>query len=111
MKKSVIVVIIIVFSICSSFMYIQFKKHQASESVVQYLIEEKGYEKSDIKSVQSVYSFLGIPTYYVNITFQNEPNIVYSYFSHHVKGQFEYYDHSGKTIPTEDLKNYDPSSD
>lgn len=110
-KKRTIAIILIIVIILTSFTYIQVRKHQASEKVMQYLTEEKGYEESDIKSLKSIYSFLGIPTYSVNVTFTNEPNIVYCYFSHHAKGQFEYYDINDKSIPVKDLKNYDPNTE
>lgn len=76
---------------------------------MQYLTEEKGYDESKIKNLKSKWNFIGIPKYYVEVTFKNEPNIVYFYFVNNGKGQFEYYDTEGKTIPVEDLKNYDPA--
>lgn len=72
---------------------------------MDYLITEKGYEESEVLTLESKYTFFGIPTYCVEVTFKNEPNIV----TDDLKGQFEYYEIHGKTIPTTDLKNYDPA--
>ena len=99
------ILVVIVFS--ASFALIQFKKHQASDNVMEYLTEVKGYEKSEILTLQSKWTFFGIPKYYVEVSFKNEPNIIYLYFTNDLKGQFEYYPIDGETIPTEDLKNYD----
>lgn len=91
----------------SIFVYVQVKKQIAAHKVTDYLFEEKGYDESEIKMIESKWT-IGISTYYVKVTFQNEPNIVYLYFAHDLKGQFEYYEIDGKTVPIEELKNYDP---
>lgn len=109
-KRIFIILAILILIIFASVAFIQLKKHQASDNVMQYLTEEKGYEKSEIITFASKWNFFGIPKYHVEVIFRNEPNIVYLYFAHDVKGQFEYYVIDGKTIPTENLKNYDPTT-
>jgi len=111
-KITIFFILIVSIIILAPFSYVQFKKHQASDRVWQYLTEEKGYEENDIKGLKSEWSFIGIPTYHVEVIFKNEPNIVYYYFAHRedAKGQFEYYDLNGKNVPIENLKNYDPNS-
>lgn len=78
--------------------------------MTHYLTEIKGYDESEIKTLESKWTFGGLPNYYVEVTFKNEPNIVYLYLAHHLIGQFEYYDINGKKIPIEELKNYDPTT-
>lgn len=96
--------------IFASVAFIQFKKYQASEKVMHYLTEAKGYEESEIRTLESKWTFFGIPKYYVEVTFENEPKIVYLYLANDLKGQFEYYKIDGETIPPGDLKNYDPTT-
>jgi len=109
-KNFFIILAILILIIFAPVAFIQFKKHQASEKVMQYLTEVKGYEESEIINLESKWTFFGIPKYYVEVTFKNEPNIVYLYFANDLKGQFEYYEIDGETIPPEDLKNYDPTT-
>ena len=104
----IILAILVVLVISATFGFIQFKKHCASDIVMEYLTEVKGYEKSEIVTIESKWTFFGIPKYYVEVSFKNEPNIIYLYLANDLKGQFEYYTIDGKTIPTENLKNYDP---
>lgn len=100
--------ILVILAFSASFAFIQFKKQRASNNVMEYLTEVKGYEKSQIVTLESKWSFFGIPKYYVEVSFKNEPNIIYLYLANDLKGQFEYYAMDVKTIPTKDLKNYDP---
>lgn len=109
-KKISIILVILVIIILSFGIFIQFKKHQASDDVMYYLTEIRGYDESEIKTLESKWAFGGLPNYYVEVTFQNEPNIVYLYLAHHLIGQIEYYDMNGETIPIKDLKNYDPTT-
>lgn len=106
-KKFLIILSIVLLLCLTPFVYIQVKKHISLNKVMEYLIEEKGYDESDIFMIESKWT-TGIPNYYVKVTFQNEPNIVYLYFAHDIKGQFEYYDIRGIKVPIRDLKNYDP---
>lgn len=48
-------------------MYIQVKKHISLNKVMEYLIEEKGYDESDIFMIESKWT-TGIPNYYVKVT-------------------------------------------
>ncbi|MFJ8520266.1 DUF3139 domain-containing protein [Lysinibacillus xylanilyticus] len=107
-KKFLITLSIILIIVSSIFLYIQLKKQLSANTVMDYLIEEKGYKKSEIITLESKWTFLGIPKYHVEVTFKNEPNIVYLYFANDLRGQFEYYEINGETIPPEDLKKYDP---
>ncbi|MFJ8261241.1 DUF3139 domain-containing protein [Rummeliibacillus sp. NPDC094406] len=109
-KKFLITLSIILILISSIFLYIQLKKQLSANTVMDYLIEEKGYEESEIITLESKWNFFGIPKYHVEVTFKNEPNVVYLYFANDLKGQFEYYVIDGETIPPEDLKNYDPTT-
>ncbi|MFJ7666967.1 DUF3139 domain-containing protein [Lysinibacillus sp. NPDC097195] len=108
-KKFLIILTIITFIIFSSVAIVQFKKHLASDKVMQYLTEVKGYKESEILTFESKYTFFGIPKYHVEVIFKNEPSIVYLYFANDLNGQFEFYEIDGKTIPTKDLQNYDPA--
>ncbi|MER2116004.1 MAG: DUF3139 domain-containing protein [Solibacillus isronensis] len=110
MKKFFIILVILILIVFASITFIQFKKDQASDKVMQYLKEVKGYEGSEIINLESKWNFFGLPKYYVEVTFNNEPNIIYLYFAHDIKGQFEYYVIDGEKIPTEELKNYDSTT-
>ena len=108
-KKFLFILSIVLLLCLTPFVYIQVKKQISLNKVMNYLIEEKGYDESDIFMIESKWT-MGIPNYYVKVTFHNEPNVVYLYFVHDLKGQFEYYDIRGIKVPIDELKNYDPYS-
>ena len=95
--------IIIVFPIAN----VQVKKIIFANRVSHYLIEEKGYGKEEIQSIEGVW-VKKMPAYYVVVIFENEPNIEYTYFAHSGVGQFSFRTIDGKTVTAEDLKNYEP---
>ena len=87
------------------FLYVQEKKQECLEKVLTRL-EGKGYKESDIGLIESKYHFSGLPSYWENVIFNNEPNIQYVYWCHQ-EGQMEYHSLDGKEVPIDQLKNYD----
>lgn len=74
--------------------------------VSEYLIEEKGYKKEDITSIEGIWG-KKMPAFYVVVIFKNEPNIEYSYFAHGKVRQFEFRTLDGSTVAMDELKNAD----
>ncbi|MCZ8534885.1 DUF3139 domain-containing protein [Psychrobacillus psychrodurans] len=90
---------------------IQANKYIYKNRVTTYLIEEKGFEKDDIESVEGKWGFK-LPAYYAVVTFKNEPYVEYTYFAHD-KDVFQFNYNITDTgqkegIKEEDLKNYNP---
>ncbi|MBE1553839.1 hypothetical protein H4683_000913 [Filibacter limicola] len=75
-----------------------------------YLIEEKGFVKEDIESIEGKWGKL--PAFYAIVTFKNEPDVEYTYFAHDNDiFQFSYKitDKGGdEGIVEGNLKNYYP---
>lgn len=90
---------------------IQANKYIYKNRVTTFLIEEKGFEKEDIESVEGVWGFK-LPVFYAIVTFKNEPYVEYIYFAHdNDVFQFNYQitdEGQKKGIKEEDLKNYNP---
>jgi hypothetical protein len=81
------------------------------EKVTRYLIDEKGYEEDEIKSIEERGELGSLPPRYVVVTFENETHIAYIYYAHHIVVQASYYflDEEYKGFTEEDLKNIDPN--
>lgn len=75
--------------------------------VSEYLIEEKGYKKEEIKSIKGVWG-KKLPAFYVVVIFMDEENIEYTYFAHGNVRQIEYRIIDGKSVTVDELKNYEP---
>ena len=108
MKKLLIVAVFI--AIFAPFCTIEIKKQVYEKRVETYLIENKFYQKEEIQSIKAKWHLAGLPKYWVNVIFSDEPNTVYVYFAHHKDkvGQFEYYTIDGTNPSVEQLKNYEP---
>lgn len=108
MKKLLIVTLVI--AILVPFCTIQIKKQLYEKRVENYLTENMNYEKEAILSIESKWHFAGLPKYWVNVIFSNEPNVIYLYFAHDKAniGQAEYYTIDGTTLTEEQLKHYTP---
>lgn len=104
MKKLLIItlVIIILTPLCT----IEIQKYLYEKRVTAYLTDNKFYQKDEIQSVKAKWHFAGLPSYWVNVVFSNEPNIVYIYYAHNTDavGQYEYYAIDGSDVSTERLK-------
>ncbi|MBO0603507.1 DUF3139 domain-containing protein [Sporosarcina sp. E16_3] len=91
---------------------IQANKYIYKNRVSTYLIEKKGFVKEDIESIEGKLGSL--PTFYVIVTFKNEPDVKYMYFAHDNNVfQFDYQitdEGQREGIKEEDLKNYNPRS-
>lgn len=106
MKKFLLVVLVIV--LLSPFCLVQIKKQLYEKRIENYLIEELSYQKEAIQSIECKWHFAGLPTYWVNVIFSDEPNVIYLYFAHnkdHI-GQFEHHTIDGTTPSTEQLKHF-----
>lgn len=85
-------------------------KTEYEKRVTSYLVDEKGYEKKDIKSVDGIYG-VKLPPYYVVVVFEDEPYVKYIYYAHDGVNQIEYIlkEEAIKiNINKSELKNYDP---
>ena len=91
------------------FIYIEVNRFIYKNRVTNYLIEEKGYDESEIASVEGVYGFK-MPEFYTVVIFTNEPYVEYIYFAHGSVSQFEYQiiDAQYDNLSQDELKNYDP---
>lgn len=90
---------------------VQVNKYIYKNRVTTYLIEEMGFEKEKIESIEGKWGFK-LPAYYAIVTFTNEPYVEYVYFAHdNDVFQFNYKiteEGQKKGIKEEDIKNYDP---
>jgi hypothetical protein len=110
-KKIVVISvwIIIIGIFITPFIYVQANKVIYKNKVTNYLIEEKGYKKEEIKSVEGVWG-VKLPPFYTVVIFENEPYVEYIYFAHNEIMQFEYTltdEGKQKGITEEGLKNYE----
>ena len=107
MKKLLIVAVVI--AILAPFCTIEIKKQLYEKKVENYLIENRSYQKEEIESIKAKWHFAGLPSYWVNVIFSDEPNVVYIYFAHNSKvRQAEYYTIDGTTLSAEQLKHFKP---
>ncbi|WP_181351133.1 DUF3139 domain-containing protein [Thalassobacillus sp. CUG 92003] len=107
-KIALIVSIIVLAMIVSPFIYVEVNKNVYENRVNHYLLEEKGYDKEEIASVEGVIG-LKMPPFYTTVIFENEPYVEYTYFAHNEVIQFDYKitDEEHKGINEEELKNLD----
>ncbi|KOP69625.1 hypothetical protein AMS59_22110 [Lysinibacillus sp. FJAT-14745] len=106
MKKFLIVALFIM--LLAPFCTVQIKKELYEKRIENYLIEDKSYQKDAIQSIECKWHFAGLPSYWVNVIFSDEPNVVYIYFAHDKNhlGQFDHYTIDGTTLLTEQLKHF-----
>lgn len=107
MKKRLI--IIVVLAILAPILTIEIKKQLFEKRVTTYLMETKSYEKEEIQSIQAKWHFAGLPKYWIDVIFFDEPNVIYTYFAHN-KGnvwQAEYASIDGPPLTVEQLKHFD----
>ncbi|AWE07826.1 hypothetical protein DCE79_10710 [Lysinibacillus sp. 2017] len=107
MKKLLIIAVVIV--ILAPFCTIEIKKQLYEKRVEDYLIENTFYQKDETESIKAKWHFAGLPSYWVNVIYSDEPNVVYTYFAHNKGkvGQFEYYSIDGTNLSTEQLKHFE----
>ena len=107
MKRLLIVAVVIV--ILASFFMIEIKKQLYENRVETYLVEQKLYQQDEIESIKAEWHLAGLPSYWVNVMYADEPNIVYIYFAHHKGkvGQAEYYTIDGTNFSPEQLKHFE----
>lgn len=86
MKKVIFIVLIIVVIVGGILLYNFFNGsnkmlNETEEAVYNYLINNKGYEKSDIKSIRPEYSWLDEKrnSYFAFVIFNDEPENEYLY--------------------------------
>ncbi|MGE7689618.1 DUF3139 domain-containing protein [Lysinibacillus sp. NPDC097214] len=106
MKKFLTVGIIIMLLV--PFCTVHIKKRLYEKRIENYLIEDMSYPKEAIQSIARKWHFAGLPSYWVNVIFSDETNVVYTYFAHdkdHL-GQFEYHTINGSTLSPKQLKHF-----
>jgi hypothetical protein len=94
----------------AAYLKIEITKTEYEKRVTSYLLDEKGYEKKDIKSVDGIYG-VKLPPFYVIVVFEDEPYVKYIYYAHDGVNQIEYIlteEAIKSNINKSDLKNYDP---
>lgn len=97
----------------AAYLKIEITKTEYEKRVTSYLVDEKGYEKKDIKSVDGIYG-VKMPPFYVVVVFEDEPYVKYIYFAHNGVKQIEYIlteEAIKSNINKPDLKNYNPSNE
>ncbi|WP_449445590.1 DUF3139 domain-containing protein, partial [Ureibacillus acetophenoni] len=94
--------------VLSRFIYIEVNRNNYENKVTNYLLNDMGYDKSEIASVEGVYGFK-LPEFYTIVIFENEPYVEYTYFAHKEVLQFDYQiiDSKYDGITKKELKNYD----
>jgi len=108
MKKILIVGIIIM--LLAPFCTVHIKKRLYEKRIENYLIEDMLYRKEAIQSIEWYWHFAGLPSYWTNVIFSGETNVVYIYFAYdkdHI-GQYEYYTIDGSTLSPKQLKHFKP---
>lgn len=105
-KKKYLIVFLIVIIILPV-LYIQSNKVMFANRVLEYLIEEKGYQKEEIKLIKAVWG-KKLPAFYVVVIFKDEENIEYTYFAHGNVRQVEFRTIDGTPVTADELKNYEP---
>ena len=80
MKKLLIVTVVI--AILTPFCTIEIKKQLYEKRVENYLIENRSYQKEEIEFIKAEWHLAGLPSYWVNVIYSDEPNVVYIYFAH-----------------------------
>jgi hypothetical protein len=105
----IIICVFIIGIVLTPFIYVQVNKVVYKNKVMDYLIQDKGYQQEEILSVEGVWG-MKLPPFYSVVVFENEPYIEYIYFAHNEIMQFEYRlidEGKQKGISVKDLKNYE----
>lgn len=76
-KTLILFIILLIAILVSIGGYIEIKKNQMEEAVEEYLLEDKGYERQEIKSIEGLFSIL--PVWSVRVVFKDEDNMNYYY--------------------------------
>ncbi|MGE7923939.1 DUF3139 domain-containing protein [Viridibacillus arvi] len=101
MNKLIKIMVIFLLVLIFAFVFVLFVKVQTTktiyeERVTNYLLNEQGYEKKEIKSVEGEWG-VKLPQVYTVVVFKDEPLVKYIYFAHDGVIQVNY-------ILSEDLK-------
>lgn len=86
--SSIVVILVLAFLI-TPMIYITANKIRYADRVKEYLFEDKMYTKNEIESVEGIWG-VKTPSFYVVVTFQDEPDVAYIYFAHNRIFQFGY---------------------
>lgn len=112
-KKVIIILLMLLVLICGIFfihLKIENTKTEFEKRVTSYLVDEKGYEKKELKSVEGIYG-VKLPPYYVVVVFEDEPYVKYIYYAHDGVIQMVYFltnEAIKLNINKSDLKHYYP---
>ncbi|WP_186670896.1 DUF3139 domain-containing protein [Sporosarcina sp. BP05] len=108
MKKFIIIGLVILLFV--PFYIVQTKKRLYENKIEHFLTDEMSYVKEDIQSIEGKWHLAGLPKYWVNVIFSDEPNVVYIYFAHYQEkiGQYEYHSIDSTILSTDKLKHYEP---
>lgn len=79
--RSIIVSIIAAALLLGPVIYVQANKWIYANRVTQYLVKKKNYSKAEIQSVKGVWG-VKLPAFYVVVTFEEEPDVEYTYYAH-----------------------------
>ncbi|RAV05551.1 DUF3139 domain-containing protein [Paenibacillus sp. YN15] len=107
---STLMLIIIIVLLLSPVIYVQANKWIYANRVTQYLVKEKNYSKAEIQSVKGVWG-VKLPAFYVVVTFEEEPEVEYTYYAHDRVLQMGYTLKNGGTPAEADgagLRYYEP---
>ena len=106
-------ILVIALVVYRAHLKIESTKSEYEKRVTSFLVEEKGYDQQDIKSVTGVYGVKS-PPFYVIVIFEDEPYAHYFYFAHNGVEQYDFRlseEAAEKGILDESkLKNFDPFS-
>jgi hypothetical protein len=70
------------------FAFIKFNLHTLETKTIQYLLEDKAFNKANIMSIKS--TFGKAPLFSVNVVFKDEPEVVYYYKLGEDRSIFQY---------------------
>ncbi|MFB5089647.1 DUF3139 domain-containing protein [Psychrobacillus sp. PGGUH221] len=114
LSKKVLILIIFLVVIFGTFFVANLKiennKKMYEKRVTCFLLEEKGYDRTEIKSVEGFYGFK-LPKYYAVVVFEDESYVKYIYYAHDGVIQIKYIltDEAIKmNIDKSELKHYNP---
>ncbi|MEF2965844.1 DUF3139 domain-containing protein [Paenibacillus sp. M1] len=103
-----IIAALVTILVATPIIYVQANKQIYANRVTDYLVEEQNYNKDDLKSVKGVWG-VKLPSFFVTVTFKDEPNVEYIYFAHNEVIQFSYRPAQGDNdIEEAELKHFDP---
>jgi hypothetical protein len=76
-RKRLFIILLILIFLASPYVFVKYKLNTLEEKVSDYLIHSKGYDSSDLISVEG--KFGKLPNFSVDVIFKDEPMIIYRY--------------------------------